>query len=207
MPFFAEQVYLDLKTEDMPESIHLYDWPKSEKQFINSELENDMKNIRDIVALSLSERANLGIKVRQPLSLLKINIDGQGEKIKENQELLDLIKEEVNVKQVIFDSKIQKQIELDPTITKELKQEGNIREIVRQIQNLRKKLKFTPEDKIIIYYQAQGLKRFLEDNAKKILLDTKAKEIKENIPDEISENEKIMKIEEEEVHLAIKKVI
>ena len=207
MPFFAEQVYLDLKTEDMPESIHLYDWPKSEKQFINSELENDMKNIRDIVALSLSERASLGIKVRQPLSSLKINLNGQEEKIKENQELLDLIKEEVNVKQVIFDSKIQKQIELDPIITKELKREGNIREIVRQIQNLRKKLKFTPEDKIIIYYQTQGLKGFLEDNAKKILLDTKAKEIRENIPDEISEDEKIIKIEEEEIRLAIEKVI
>ena len=208
MPFFAEQVYSDLKTKDMPESIHLCDWPKSEKQFINLDLENDMKNVREIVALSLSERANVGIKIRQPLSLLKINLKDQEKKIKDNQELLNLIKEEVNVKKIIFDSKIKKEIELDTTITKELKEEGNIREVVRQIQSLRKKSKFTPKDKIIIYYEAEKeLKKFLEDNKEKILSDTKAKALKGNIPDEILENKKTMKINEKEIHLVVKKVI
>jgi len=206
IPFFAEQVYSDLKTKDMPESIHLYDWPKSEKQFIDLELENDMKDVRDIVALSLSERANIGIKIRQPLASLKIK--NQSTKIKNNKELLDLIKQEVNVKEIIFDSKIKKEIELDATITKKLKEEGNIREIVRQIQNLRKKSKFTPKDKIIIYYEAKKeLKKFLEDNKKNILSDTKAKDIKENIPDEISEKKKIIEIDKKEIHLGIKKVI
>ena len=207
MPFFAEQVYSDLKTEDMPESIHLCDWPKSEKQFIDLDLENDMKNVRDIVALSLSERANVGIKIRQPLALLKINIKGQEGKIKDNQELLNLIKEEVNVKNIVFDSKIKKEVELDTTITEKLKEEGNIREIVRQIQSLRKKSKFTPQDEIIIYYKAEReSKKFLEDNKEKILSDTKAKDIKENIPDEILENKKIMKINEKEICLVVKKV-
>ena len=208
MPFFAEQVYSDLKTKDMPESIHLCDWPKSKKQFIDLDLENDMQNIRDIVALSLSERANVGIKIRQPLALLKINLKDQAEKIKNNQELLNLIKEEVNVKKIIFDSKIEKEIELDTTITKELKKEGNIREVVRQIQSLRKKSKFTPQDEIIIYYEAEKeLKKFLVDNKENILLDTKAKDIKENIPNEILENKKIMKINQKEIYLGIKKVI
>jgi len=206
MPFFAEQVYSDLKTKDMPESIHLHDWPKSEKEFIDLELESDMKDVRDIVALSLSERANIGIKIRQPLASLKIK--DQSTKIKDNKELLDLIKQEVNVKEIIFDSKIKKEIELDTTITRELKEEGNIREVVRQIQSLRKKLKFTPKDKIIIYYEAEKeLKKFLEDNKKNILSDTKAKDIKENIPDEISESRKIMEIDKKEIHLGIKKVI
>jgi len=206
MPFFAEQVYSDLKTENMPESIHLCNWPESEKQFIDLDLENDMKNVREIVALSLSERSSVGIKIRQPLALLKIK--NQSAKIKNNKELLNLIKEEVNVKEIIFDSKIEKEIELDITITKGLKEEGNIREIVRQIQSLRKRSKFTPKDEIIIYYKTdKELKKFLENNKENILLDTKAKDIKENIPDEILESKKIMKINEREINLGIKKVI
>jgi len=130
---------------------------------------------------------------------------------------LNLIKEEVNVKEIIFDSKIEKEIELDITITKGLKEEGNIREIVRQIQSLRKRSKFTPKDErskftpkdeIIIYYKTdKELKKFLENNKENILLDTKAKDIKENIPDEILESKKIMKINEREINLGIKKVI
>jgi len=67
-----------------------------------------MKNVREIVALSLSERSSIGIKIRQPLALLKIK--NQSAKIKNNKELLNLIKEEVNVKEIIFDSKIEKEI-------------------------------------------------------------------------------------------------
>jgi len=206
MPFFAEEVYLKLKTKDMPESIHLCDWPKSEKELIDLELEKDMDNIRNVVALALSERSNSGIKIRQPLSSLKINSNEAEEKIKNNQSLLELIKDELNVKNIIFDSKIKKQIELDTTITEKLKQEGNLREIVRQIQNLRKKLGFTPKDKIIIYTEGEW-DGFLKENKKNILLSTKAENIKEVIPDEILDSKKTMKINEKEIHLAIKKVI
>ena len=56
------------------------------------------------------------------------------------EKLLDLIKEEINVKEIIFDNKIKEEIELDTNITEELKKEGIAREIVRSIQNMRKEL-------------------------------------------------------------------
>ena len=68
MPFFSEEIYQHLKTKNMPESIHLCDWPKADKKKIDTELEQKMDNVRNIVSLALAERAAIGIKVRQPLA-------------------------------------------------------------------------------------------------------------------------------------------
>ena len=70
MPFFAEEMYNGLKTTNMPESVHLCDWPKSGKT--NNKLEEKMDQVRDVITLALAERAEKGIKVRQPLASLKI---------------------------------------------------------------------------------------------------------------------------------------
>ncbi len=143
MPFLAEEIYQELKTENMPESVHLCDWPKAEKKLINQELEEKMKQVREIVALSLAERAQTGIKVRQPLASIKIK--DKKFKIKNNEELLDLVKEEVNVKEIVFDEKLEKEIELNTEITPELRKEGEKREILRNIKDLRKKLGLSPQ--------------------------------------------------------------
>ena len=58
--------------------------------------------------------------------------------IKNALELIKLIKDEVNVKEVIFDSSIEKEVELELTMTPELKEEGEVRELLRKIQDLRK---------------------------------------------------------------------
>ena len=147
MPFFAEEMYQLLKLDDMPESVHLCEWPKVAEKRINKEVEEKMNEVRKIVSLVLAERTGLGIRVRQPLASLKIK--NQKSKIKNNKELLELIKKEVNVKKIIFDSKLKKEIELDTKITKELEEEGVAREIVRHINELRKKEGLTPSDKVI----------------------------------------------------------
>jgi len=109
----------------MPESIHLCDWPKAGKT--DDKLEEKMKQVRDIVNSALAKRAEAEIKVRQPLSRLTIK-----DKLEKN--LLDLIKDEVNIKEVV----VGKQLKLNTKITKELEKEGEYREIVRYARELRK---------------------------------------------------------------------
>ncbi len=203
-PFIAEEIYQ--KLSGLKESVHLADYPKPNKRLINKDLEEKMEQGREVVAFALAERVKAGIKVRQPLALLKIK--NQKSKIKNNKELLQLIKEEVNVKEIVFDPKIKEEIELDIKITKELREEGQVREFIRQVQQLRKKAKLTPKDKIIIYCECQEkLKKVLEKNKKDILEETKArdflfgKKLKK-----IFDIEKNLKVGQTKLWLAIEKI-
>lgn len=176
MPFFSEKVYQDLKTEKMPESVHLTDWPVQEKKLIDKELEQKMDWVREIVTKVLAKRTELRIRVRQPLATLKIRISNF--EFRNEEELLDLIKAETNIKKIVFDGKIKDEIELDIKINEELKQEGQVREFIRKVQQLRKNAKLTPRDEIIICCQCQEqLKKILQKNKKDILLETRAKEL------------------------------
>jgi len=142
MPFFAEGMYNNLKMKNMPESIHLFDWPKAGRT--SDKLEEKMHQVRNIVTLALAERAEKKIKVRQPLAELKV----KGEKL-ENK-LVSLIQEEVNVKKVSFDKKLRKEVELDIKITEELKKEGEYREMIRNVNKIRKEMGLTPKDVVSI---------------------------------------------------------
>jgi len=170
MPFLAEHIYQAIGGKK--KSVHLEDWPKVNKKLINEKLNQKMEKVREIVTLALAERAKVEIKVRQPLASLKIK--NQKSKIK-NKELLDLIKDEVNVKKIVFDPKIKNEIELDTKITAELREEGMIRDIIREIQGMRKKAGLKPKDKILIQYLGTPeLNKILEKNKKIILIETKA---------------------------------
>ena len=205
MPFFTEELYLNLKTKSMPESIHLWGWPQVDKNLIDKTLEERMEKVREVVALALAERAKAGIKVRQPLASLKIK--NQKSKIK-NKELLDLIKEEVNVKKIIFDSRIKKETELDTKITPELKEEGIIREVMRNIQEMRKKANLKPKDKIKVWYSGTTeLNKVLARNKKVILKEAKVKDfILIKRLGQVFDAEKEISIDQEKLQLTIKKL-
>ena len=114
-------------------------------------------------AITSYRPAAAGIKVRQPLASLSIK--HQASSIKRNKELLDILKEEVNVKEIIFDSKIKGEIELDIQITAELKREGVLRELTRLIQGLRRDAGYQPMDKIILMIEGPAdLNTVLERN-------------------------------------------
>ena len=156
MPFSAEKVYQDLKTEGLPESIHLYYYPKLDEKLIDTKLEEKMDMVREIVAKALAERVKLGIKVRQPLKELKIDSGKYGE-LKDETELLELIKDEVNVEKLSFHYKeeIKGEIKLDTRITAELERKGQLREIIRRIQEMRKKAKYNVKDIINANYEVK----------------------------------------------------
>jgi len=103
---------------------------------------------------------NAKINVRQPLRLLKIKAKqpkGFG------PEFIDLVKDEVNVKEVVFDLSLGRDVEIDTTLTPELKEEGGLRELIRAIQDLRKEKGFTVNDRIILKVEADAkAKEFVE---------------------------------------------
>jgi isoleucyl-tRNA synthetase len=153
-PFIAEIVYQQLTTNNQQQrmnSVHLQDWPKfnSKLKTQNSKLLSLMAEIRKIASLALEARAAAGIKVRQPLQKLKI----KNLKFKINENLLNILRDEINVKEIIFDPKIKNEVELDKKITPELKAEGQLRELVRLIQDLRKKAGYLPKDQIYLWLE------------------------------------------------------
>ena len=139
---------------------------KSGKWKVESLIE-EMEEVRKIVSLGLEARAKAGIKVRQPLQSLKVK--SQKLKVKDGEDLLKLIKDELNVKEIIWDDKILGEVELDAEITPELKEEGELRELVRGLQDLRKKSGLNPGQKIVLLVQAEEqARKFMEKFAEEI---------------------------------------
>jgi isoleucyl-tRNA synthetase len=101
-PFFMDRLYKDLTEASIlpkQESVHLSDFPKCNKAFINSALERKMQRAQTISSLVLSLRQKEKIKVRQPLQKIMIPVLDEITR----QEILsvsDLIKSEVNVKEI-----------------------------------------------------------------------------------------------------------
>ena len=144
-PFAAEDIWLKLKNENDPESVHLAEWPTVKKNlfsFGKSNALEGMEKARNIVTLGLEARQKAKIPVRQPLSELKV----KSEKLQ--AEYLDLIKDELNVKEVQHDKNIETEVELDINITPALKAEGEYREFMRELQDKRKEMKLNPGDKM-----------------------------------------------------------
>jgi isoleucyl-tRNA synthetase len=100
IPFITEEIYQNLKTYDMPESIHLCDYPQLDKKQIDEKLEEGMNRIRILVETGRALRSKIGIKVRYPLNKATIVCEKDVEKSMRN--LMDLLSEEINVKQISF---------------------------------------------------------------------------------------------------------
>lgn len=210
MPFFAEEMYLNLKTKNMPGSVHLCDWPKlKEDSQTDLKLEEEMDETRSLVNLILAERSAKAIKVRQPIASVKIK--NKNLKIKNKEELLELIKEETNIKEIIFDSKSpvgeKSELELDTKITKELKEEGITREIIRYIQDMRKKTGLNPSDEISVFFSGdEDLGKILENNKLQVLKEIKIKDFYFNQKTNINlDLIKEVEVDDKKILLSIKK--
>ena len=150
IPFLAEDLYQKLSLiASSLKSVHLENWPVASKDWQKKPAEQlikQMEELRKVVTLGLELRAKAGIKVRQPLSRLMIKDDPAD--LSEDDKLLSLIRDEVNVKEVIFDAQINEPAVLDTKITDQLRKEGTMREIVRAIQEERKEKNLKPGDRI-----------------------------------------------------------
>lgn len=133
-PFIAEEMYKNLTGE---ESVHLADFPKSKK--ISSDLIDQMQLVRNICEQGHAQRKLNNLKVRQPLAKITIDKDL-------SEDLLQLIKDELNVKEVIKGDKIELNIRLTP----ELEAEGKARDLIRDIQDARKTAGTALDEKVVV---------------------------------------------------------
>jgi isoleucyl-tRNA synthetase len=101
IPFITEEIYQNLKTDDMAESIHLCNYVKSDKKQIDKNLEEGMEKIRALVEVGRALRSKVGIKVKYPLSSATLICEKKIEDSIKN--LLDLLNEEINVKKIYFE--------------------------------------------------------------------------------------------------------
>ncbi len=141
-PFSSDDIWQKLKTEKDEESIHLASWPNV--SFFYEDTIKEMAEVREVVTLGLQARQKASIPVRQPLSDLMVK------KYKFEQDYVEIIKEELNVKEIKFEDGDELQVVLNTELTEELKEEGNYRELIRAIQDLRKKNNLNPSDLIVL---------------------------------------------------------
>ncbi len=151
-PFMSEALHGSLRAffpkGMLRESVHLEDWPLADRKSADPKLVRAMHEVRRLASAGLAARAEAKIRVRQPLNALKIR--NPKSEIRNSGELLELLRDEVNVKEIVFDQKIKTEVELDTVITPELKQEGILREFARMTQELRREAGCTVRDRVAV---------------------------------------------------------
>ncbi len=139
MPFFAEDLFKRVRNEDDAESVHLSNWPVAPA--INAQLLKDMQMVRLVCSHALEVREKAGMKIRQPLAMLK------AKQLPVDPALRALIADELNVKEVLEDATQTESVWLDTNLTQELKEEGMVRDLLRRIQDWRKEQKLQMNDR------------------------------------------------------------
>lgn len=167
-PFLAEELYQNLTGSS--ESVHLLNWPQD--NYVNELLIEEMSAVRELINIGLSQRASLGIKVRQPLRKFEI----KGKSADSLSKYISIFKDELNVKSVEFTNDADNHVnpgqlngQISPDIDDDLRREGVMREIIRVVQNARKtaalqvddyiNLGLSSEDQLI----SQAIKEYSED--------------------------------------------
>ena len=100
IPFMTEEIYQNLVRsidKNAPESIHLCDFPEADENWIDKELEENMKKVLDIVVLGRACRNESNIKNRQPIGKMYVKADYNLPDFYKN-----IITDELNVKQIEF---------------------------------------------------------------------------------------------------------
>ena len=101
-PFVAEELYSNLVRSvdaDAPESVHLADFPRADEKLIDRELSEAMRLAMHVASLGRAARSKAGIRVRQPLALLRVMTRNTIEE-QALERLSDQLHDELNVKKV-----------------------------------------------------------------------------------------------------------
>jgi isoleucyl-tRNA synthetase len=96
----TESIYQNLVRAvdaDAPESVHHTDWPEADKVLVDEQLLVDMDLARAVVSLGHADRVAANVKVRQPLSRIRVVAAGKAASL---ERFADVIADELNVKSV-----------------------------------------------------------------------------------------------------------
>jgi isoleucyl-tRNA synthetase len=105
-PFTAERLYRDLVGYAQPEappSVHLTSFPQADSSQMDTALETAMALAMEAVSLGRAARAQVGLKVRQPVARLVV-VTPSSQQVAALSTLSDLVADEVNAKSVHFTS-------------------------------------------------------------------------------------------------------
>lgn len=122
-PFIAEEIYRNLRTDDMPESVHLCNFPTAAGAKRDLDLEQQMRIVMDVVVMGRQLRKDYDSKVRQPLRRLDV-VSRDSALLNQVGELKTIIAEELNVHEVVFGD--------DETRLAELKAKTNFKTLGRK---------------------------------------------------------------------------
>jgi len=110
LPFVTETMYQNLVRsldQDVLESVHHTHWPEADLEKVDEDLLAQMALTREIVTQGHSARNSQGIKLRQPLARAIIHLESD---VSLDEELVELVQEELNVKEVIFTDEVSRLI-------------------------------------------------------------------------------------------------
>lgn len=177
VPFITEEMYqnlvVNLGVDWGRDSVHLEDYPEFSFD-LNQDLLDDMESTRKLASLGLKIRDDKSLRVRQPLREAVVNVN--------NQDLLEILKSEMNVKTISYKKKpvlkdgwvteeaghyfVSLNIELD----EELKKEGWLNDLKRGIQNARKASGAKVGDKVKLefYTEDEEIEDFISKNKSKL---------------------------------------
>ncbi len=142
-PFISEEIYTNLTGE---ESVHLSDWPDTDTKLIDEKLEQEIVLGRQIVEAAHALRKQAEVKVRIPIK--QMTYSGPKEL---SQEILKIVKDEINAYSLSFDKKMDIYSVIAKTSDDNLDlQFGLARDIVRKIQEERKKLGTKTNGKVTV---------------------------------------------------------
>lgn len=203
-PFLAEELYQKLTGG---ESVHLLNWPETGQ--VHDLLIEDMREVREAITIALAERASAGIKVRQPLAMLKLT-PSRLLAAEHLEFFTDILREEVNVKTVLINRphpNAKTELVLDLELTPDLKQEGLMRELIRNIQQARKQAGLEVDDRIDLQLKTDDKEITLLLKNKKltdiILQETLAKSLDNSTHNDFSTT---VKINDNELQISLRKV-
>ncbi len=115
-PFYADRLYRDL----VGETVHLSEWPKADESLIDLKLERQMYLAQQATSMILSLRKRAEKNVRQPLQKAVIPTPDT-ETAEALLHVADLIKSEVNVKELVIVPAEQSEIKLVKKIKPQFK--------------------------------------------------------------------------------------
>ena len=101
VPFLSDAIYQNLRSDEMPDSVHLCDFPTCDPEACDAHLDAAMEAVQTAVSLGHALRKEHKLKVRQPLALAHL-ASPEPQVLEFLNEQKHLIEEELNVKRVEF---------------------------------------------------------------------------------------------------------
>jgi isoleucyl-tRNA synthetase len=221
-PFVAEELYQNLVKpfdKDVPESIHLTDYPQADLSQVDEQLSATVNVVLKVTSLGRAARAKANLKVRQPLAKVLVKVRTEAEK-ESLEQMASQVLDELNVKglSVVESLPVEKHpdwpaveegglmVMIDTDVSQELLDEGLARELVHRLQTLRKQAGFDIADYIETYYEGgPSVRRVMERFAQYVKQETLSRKLVEGKPPEDAFS-KSQVIDGNKVNLAVKRL-